>query len=106
MGRFEVVRQDGNAVLAVKGPVESCNAPAFRAAAVAVLRRRRLVVDLTACEHIDGRGLDVLWKLSRIYGRRLKIVVARESKLRGLFLVTALCRLLPLASTLEEAIRS
>ena len=86
--------------------IDISNAEQLRDAAEPRLEDGRLVIDLSGCEFIDSTGVEVLWKLSRAHKGRLKIVIQRESKIRAIFVIGAMMDILPVADTVDDAIRS
>ena len=106
METFVTLECEGRSVAAVTEPIDMSNCGALHQAAKAVLERCPLIVDLSRCSYIDSMGLGVLLKLYRSYGRRLTVVVDPSSEIAAVFEITEMYDVLPMAPTLDAAIRS
>jgi anti-sigma B factor antagonist len=95
-------------VLHVTGDVDLASAPAFRRALVQAVEPASagLVVDLTACHHLDSVGVGLLLgalKRTRAHGGTLRLVASDDRILRVLEL-TELTRIVAVHPTLAGAL--
>jgi anti-sigma B factor antagonist len=100
---------EGWAVARVAGDVDVATAPRLRERLVALVAegRTHLVVDLEEVDLLDSTGLGVLvgvLKRARTMGGDLRLVCTRPA-IRKVFEITALDRTMPLADTVEAAVR-
>jgi anti-anti-sigma factor len=65
--------------------------------------RRTVIVDFTQCRYIDSSVLTILIRASKSLGDALRIVVPESSKIRRMFAVTNLDRLLRIDVSLQNA---
>lgn len=95
-------------VIEVTGDLDLATAPALRQEAIAVLGEghRRIVLDLTGTDFLDSLGLGIIvavWKRVRVHGGELRLVCP-EPRLQRVFRVVDLDQVLPLHSSVDEAI--
>ncbi len=105
----QVDERDGWAVASVHGDIDMTTAPRLREQVVRVVSdgQPHVVLDLEDVDFIDSTGLGVLvalLKRTRGQGGDLRLVSTRSS-LRKLLELTALDRALPMADTVDAAIR-
>lgn len=106
METFVSIEREGRSVVAVTAPIDMSNCASLHETARTQLRNGPLIIDLTRCGYIDSSGLGVLLKLYRAYGRRLTVVVDPNSQIATVFKITEMDDVLPIAPTVDEAIRS
>jgi anti-sigma B factor antagonist len=108
----EVRHRAGQVALHVNGTLDLATAPAFRQAAVRALADLdigdgppRVVVDLTACDHLDSVGVGlVLGVFKRVRARDGALtVVCPEPRVRLVLELTGVDRLLPVVDRLTDA---
>jgi anti-sigma B factor antagonist len=105
---IEVHHRGDQTVLAVDGELDLATAPAFRQAATNAVAdgARDLVVDLSACDHIDSIGVGLLLgvlKRSRTVGGSL-VVVCPDARLRRVLELTELTRIVRVSDRLDDAL--
>jgi anti-sigma B factor antagonist len=96
------------AVLAVTGEVDLATAPAFRERLVHLIAdgRHHIVVDLSGTDFLDSTGLGALvtaLKRIRAHDGQLRLVV-NQDRIRKVFEITSLDRVLDIHDALESAI--
>jgi anti-sigma B factor antagonist len=97
-------------VIEVTGDLDLATAPALRHEVLALLSsgQRSIVVDLTPTGFLDSMGLGTIvavWKRVRVNGGSFA-VVCPEPRLRRVFAVVDLDRVLPLHATVDDALGS
>src|SRR5690606_13179901 len=97
-----------HSVLLVGGELDLATAPAFRTAAVAAVATGvgPVLIDLTACDHVDSVGAGLLLgvlKRCRAAGRAL-VVVCPDERLRRVLDLTELSRIVPVVPSVEAAL--
>ena len=95
-------------MLSVIGELDLAAAPKVRQALVTAVQGPApdVVLDLASVDFIDSSGLGIVLgavKRVKANGGRLRVVVA-EPQVRGVFELTELDRILPLAASVSEAI--
>jgi anti-sigma B factor antagonist len=95
-------------VIEVTGDLDLASAPALRHEVLALLNsgQRSIVLDLTAAGFLDSLGLGAIvavWKRVRVHGGSFA-VVCPEPRLQRVFKVVDLDRILPLHTTVDEAL--
>lgn len=105
----QVQERDGCVVLAVSGEVDLGTAPRLREHLVALVTdgHLRVVVDLTAVEFLDSTGLGALvagFKRLRAHEGEMRLVCA-PGRIRKVFELTRLDRVLPMFESVEDACR-
>lgn len=106
--QVETSRRGPWVVLHVTGDVDLATAPVLRQAALSVVRDAPggVLVDLTACHHLDSVGVGLLLgvhRRCRAHGGRL-VVVADEPRVRRVLAATELDRIVPLAERLADVL--
>ena len=103
-----VRHEPGYVLVTVAGEVDFASAAGLRERLVTLAASGRpLVVDLDRVSFIDAAGLGALAGVARraaVHGTSLQVVCARRQT-RRLFGITELDRVIPLASTLAEALQ-
>jgi anti-sigma B factor antagonist len=100
---------EGWAVARVTGDVDISTAPRLRERLVSLVSegRTQIVLDLEEVDLLDSTGLGVIvgmLKRARTMGGDLRLVATRPA-IRKVFEITALDRTMPLADSVEEAVR-
>jgi anti-sigma B factor antagonist len=94
------------AVITVLGDVDLASAPALRHEVLALLGdgHRQIALDLTPTDFMDSIGLGVvvaIWKRVRVQGGTFALVCP-EPRLKRIFQVVDLDKVLPLHATVDE----
>lgn len=105
--RLDVQERDGCAVLSVSGEVDLATAPQLRQQLVDLVGdgHRRVVVDMTGTEFLDSTGLGALvagLKRLRAHDGEMR-VVCTTPRVRKVFEITHVDRVLPLYESVDEA---
>jgi anti-sigma B factor antagonist len=103
-----VSHRGDSVVVEVTGDLDLASAPALRHEVLALLNagHRSIVIDLTPTGFLDSLGLGVLvavWKRVVVHGGAFA-VVCPEPRLRRVFAVVELDRILPLHGSIDEAL--
>ena len=106
----EVDERDGCVVLTVSGEVDLGTAPRLRETLVGVVAdgHKHVVVDLSATEFLDSTGLGALvagFKRLRAHQGDMRLVCTTD-RIRKVFELTRLDRVLPLFESVEDACRA
>jgi anti-sigma B factor antagonist len=106
---LDVEPGDGCVVLAVAGEIDLATAPALRQQLVDLVAEghRRIVVDLSRTEFLDSTGLSALvacLKRLRAHDGELR-VVCTTPRVRKVFEITHIDRVLPLFDSVDAACR-
>ena len=106
---MQVQERDGCVVLAVSGEVDLGTAPRLREQLIALVTdgRRHVVVDLSATEFLDSTGLGALvagFKRLRAHDGDMRLVCT-TTRIRKVFELTRLDRILPMFESVEDACR-
>ena len=104
---IDVQQRDGCAVLFVSGEVDLATAPQLRQQLVDLVAdgHRRIVVDMTGTEFLDSTGLGALvvgLKRLRAHDGEMR-VVCTTPRVRKVFELTHVDRVLPLFESVDEA---
>jgi anti-sigma B factor antagonist len=97
----------GHLVLAVAGEVDLASAPSFRRAAIeAAGDAGRVVVDLTACDHLDSVGVGLLLGLHKRLRERSGslVVVCPEPRVRRVLELTEVDRIITVVDRIDDAV--
>ena len=105
----QVDERDGWAVVRASGDLDLTTSPRLRERVVQVVSggQPQIVLDLDDVDFVDSTGLGVvvgLLKRTRSQGGDLRLVSTRRS-LQKILELTSLAHALPLAGTVDEAIR-
>jgi anti-sigma B factor antagonist len=103
-----VSHRGDSVVVEVGGDLDLASAPALRHEVLALLQagHRSIVLDLTPTGFLDSLGLGVIvavWKRVLVHGGTFA-VVCPEPRLRRVFGVVELDRILPLHASVDEAL--
>ena len=104
---IRVRREPGYVIVTVAGEIDFGTVSRLQARLLALAAGGPLVVDLDQVSFIDAAGLGALAGVARraaVHGTSLQVVCARRQT-RRLFGITELDRVIPLASTLAEALQ-
>lgn len=101
---------DGCTVVAVRGEVDLATAPALKNRLLELVAdgRIEIVVDLTNTEFLDSTGLGAVvaaYKRVRAHEGHLRLV-ATSARVKRVFEITNLDRVVPICTTVEEACAS
>lgn len=104
---LDVQQRDGCAVLSVSGEVDLATAPQLREQLVALVAdgHRCIVVDLSRTEFLDSTGLGALvvgLKRLRAHDGHMR-VVCTTPRVRKVFEITHVDRVLPLYESVDDA---
>lgn len=104
---IDVQQRDGCAVLSVSGEVDLATAPQLRQQLVDLVTdgHRRIVVDLSGTDFLDSTGLGALvagLKRLRAHDGEMR-VVCTTPRVRKVFELTHVDRVLPLFESVDEA---
>ena len=104
---IDVSEQDGCVVVAVKGEVDLATAPALKSRLLELVSegKTEIVVDLTSTDFLDSTGLGAVvaaYKRVRAHEGHLRLV-ATSARVKRVFEITNLDRVVPIHTTLEEA---
>lgn len=104
---IDVQQRDGCAVLSVSGEVDLATAPQLRQQLVDLVAdgHRLIVVDMTGTEFLDSTGLGALvvgLKRLRAHDGEMR-VVCTTARVRKVFELTHVDRVLPLFESVDEA---
>lgn len=104
---MDVRQRDGCAVLAVSGEVDLATAPQLRNQLIDLVAdgHRRIVVDLSGTDFLDSTGLGALvagLKRLRAHDGEMR-VVCTTPRVRKVFELTHVDRVLPLFESVDEA---
>jgi anti-sigma B factor antagonist len=104
----DVSHRGEQVLLHVRGELDLATAPVFRqvAAGPATVGASQVVVDLTACDHLDSVGVGLLLGvLKRTRGRGGSVVVVcDEPRLLRVLELTGLDTLIPVVARIDEAV--
>lgn len=104
---IEVSDRDGCVVVAVRGEVDLATAPALKSRLLDLVTAgvTEIVVDLSNTEFLDSTGLGAVvaaYKRVRAHDGHLKLV-ATSSRVKRVFEITNLDRVVPIVGSVEEA---
>lgn len=104
---IDVTDRDGCKVVAVRGEVDLATAPTLknRLLELVTAGATNIVVDLTATDFLDSTGLGAVvaaYKRVRAHDGQLKLV-ATSSRVKRVFEITNLDRVVPICASVEEA---
>lgn len=104
---IDVTERNGCTVVAVKGEVDLATAPTLKNRLLELVASgsREIVVDLTATDFLDSTGLGAVvaaYKRVRAHDGNLRLV-ATAARVKRVFEITNLDRVVPICATIEEA---
>ena len=104
---IDVTERDGCTVVAVKGEVDLATAPTLknRLLDLVTAGSREIVVDLSSTDFLDSTGLGAVvaaFKRVRAHDGNLTLV-ATTARVKRVFEITNLDRVVPICATVEEA---
>jgi anti-sigma B factor antagonist len=107
---IEVSNRDGCTVVSVRGEVDLATAPTLKNRLLDLVTSgvTEIVVDLSATEFLDSTGLGAVvaaYKRVRAHDGHLKLV-ATSARVRRVFEITNLNRVVPICATVDEACAS
>lgn len=105
---FRVSSNGGATIATVTGEVDMHTSPRLRAALLDLAAKSSgpLLIDLSACSHMDSSGVGTMVFLKREIERRLRklYLVGLQPRVRGVFEITNLDRFFNIVRTVEEAL--
>ena len=107
---MDVSDVDGCTVVAVRGEVDLATAPALKNRLLELVAdgKTEIVVDLTDTDFLDSTGLGAVvaaYKRVRAHDGHLRLV-ATSARVKRVFEITNLDRVVPICATVEEACAS
>ncbi|MDQ1438306.1 MAG: anti-sigma factor antagonist [Acidimicrobiaceae bacterium] len=104
---IEVGQREGCTVVAVRGEVDLATAPALKNCLLDLVAGgvTEIVVDLSSTDFLDSTGLGAVvaaYKRVRVHEGHLKLV-ATSARVKRVFEITNLDRVVPICATVEEA---
>ena len=91
-------------VVTVRGEVDIHSSPALVDALRKVSEAERLIVDLTECRYIDSSVFSALLCARKEFKGEMRLVVREGCNIRRVIAITQLDKIIPVVSTLDEAI--
>jgi len=110
LGRIEIEQGPEAVVARIAGEIDISNVDATRRELTESVPNsaRGLVVDVTDVGYLDSSGVFLLFELDRALGRRrqrLCVVVTPSARSGRVLQITGLDRLVPVAGTIDEALK-
>jgi anti-sigma B factor antagonist len=104
---IDVARRDGCVVVSVRGEVDLATAPTLKTRLLDLVAEgeNEIIVDLSDTDFLDSTGLGAVvaaYKRVRAHDGHLKLV-ASSSRVKRVFEITNLDRVVPILATVEEA---